>query len=110
MLIHDFILVSEVPEEISYANYTKEEMTQISDEFVQKYFKVTERVEMFFNDLNSKDTGLNYHGTTILDNKMAEELKTVLIAECEPCDDLTKLVTVLNKAVSENKYIIHFGI
>lgn len=110
MIIHEFIKVSEVPQDIDYRNYPKEHMTLISDAFIQKYYDVTLRIEMFFNNLNEKDTGLNYHGITILDNEMAQKLKTELNKSCPPSKDLSKLVSLLEQSILEKKYIIHFGI
>ncbi|MDR1001205.1 MAG: hypothetical protein LBL96_10485 [Clostridiales bacterium] len=110
MLIHEFIKVSEIPQSISYRDYPKEYMILISDDFIQKYYDVTLKVEMYFNDLNEKDTGLNYHGITILDSDMAEKLKTELSHFCSPSEDLAKLINLLEQSISEKKYVIHFGI
>ena len=110
MLIHEFVLVSEVPKEICYTNYSQEQMTLISDDFILKYNHPIRRVEMYCENLQHKIMGLSYHGTTILDNEMAEKLKIALTIFCAQSEDLTKLLDILEQAILQKKYIIHFGI
>jgi hypothetical protein len=110
MLIHEFVIVSEVPNDIDYNNYSKEEMVLVSDNFIQQYYEITRKIEFYDNNLNCKEYGLNYHGITILDIEMAKKLKDALLAFCKPCEDLTKVIDILARAISVQKYIIHFGI
>ena len=54
--------------------------------------------------------GLAYHDTTILDTQMVKNLKSELLPFVNESDECKKLVTVLDEAIMNNKYVIHFGI
>ena len=110
MLVHEFIIVSEVPESIHYTDYCKAQMTLISDEFILKNHEPIQKIEMYCQNLHQKMMGIDYYGITILDCKMAEKLKAEIIRFCVPSENLTKLVDLLNQSILEKKYIIHFGI
>ncbi len=109
MPAHDFATFK-----VIYKNWTKDykkiDWTIISDEFISDNYKFTEKVEMYWCSLERLDYGLAYHGVTILDYKMAEQFKEVMVENCKPCEDLTKLVGVLDEAIKEKKYVVHYGV
>ncbi len=109
MPIHEFVTCIETP--IDYWKvYKKENKIIISDDFILDNYKCTEKVEMYCCSLERLDYGLAYHGVTILDYKMAEQFKEVMVENCKPCEDLTKLVGVLDEAIKEKKYVVHYGV
>ncbi len=109
MPIHEFVTCIETP--IDYWEvYEREDKIIISDEFILDNYKCTKKVKMYKCSLNRLYYGLAYHGVTILDYKMAKELKEVMVENCKPCEDLTKLVGVLDEAIKEKKYVVHYGV
>ena len=110
MITHEFILCSEIPRKISYSNYSKEEMVIIDDDFILANYPTIEKVQMYCEYIGNTIEGLAYHGITILTYDMANELKTALINECAESEDLQKLITILDKAILNKCYIVHFGV
>ena len=56
------------------------------------------------------ETGLSYHGITIIDSTIAKELKNKLLQHCKSNEELHTLINLLEQAIADDKYIIHFGI
>ena len=107
---HEFMLCRDVPEYVGIENYDRRKMVVIDDDFILGNRIHMIDIEMHHNDLGNLKLGLNYYGVTILDCKMAEELKNNLPGYCEDSPDLQKLIAVLEEAITQEKYIIHFGI
>jgi len=110
MIAHEFLLCTKVPDSIGSINSYKDELVFIDDDFVLNNHIPFLSVKMYHNSIGNIAFGLNYYGITILDDRMAEELKRELINFCSDCDDLQKLVRVLNQAIEQKRYIIHFGV
>lgn len=110
MLVHRFILVSSIPERIFFPDYDQSKMIKIADDFILKYHVPIRKVKMHCEHLGNLIDGLAYHGTTILDVQMAKNLKSELQPYVEKSSECKRLVSVLDDAIAQNKYIIHFGI
>ncbi|MDR0491530.1 MAG: hypothetical protein LBH28_09845 [Oscillospiraceae bacterium] len=113
MIKHEFLLLKNAPKELplsSIKNYPRDEMTVISDDFILENHIPIRKVEMFWETLDNKNYGLNYYGVTLINSNMAEELKQELQQYCEASEDLAKLIELLDQAIENNMYIIHFGI
>jgi len=113
MLLHEFITVSTVPDFygiLSLLAHERDKMVKIADDFILEYNVPIRKVKMHCTRIGNIIDGLSYHGITILDTKMAESLRTELLPFNDESDDCKKLIRVLDDAISQNKYIIHFGI
>ncbi len=111
MLIHEFTTCTEMPSDcLELFRNEREKFLTISDDFILDNYKYTTKVKMYFSYPDRLEYGLAYHGITVLDYKMAKQLKEVMVENCKPCEDLTKLVGVLDEAIKEKKYVIHYGI
>jgi hypothetical protein len=110
MLVHEFVSVGDLPKRIVYGDFPKDEMVLVSDDFILQNHEPFQRVEMYCQNLGQRIMGLDYYGITIMDCPMAERLIKELRISCAPCDDLTKLLRLLEQSVLSNKYTIHFGI
>lgn len=118
-LAHGFILVSDLPDEISYRDFEKDAI-KIQDQFIREYYDVFKNVEMFWDTTEEKGNGFNYYGDTIITPIMAQELVNNINefltnhgseeAEYFVGEEFDLLLNILNQAVLENKYIVHFGI
>ncbi len=108
MLAHKFTTSTQMPS--SWVEYPKEDLIIISDDFILENYKYTKKVKMYICSPDRLEFGLAYYGVTALDYKMAEQLKEVMVENCKPCEDLTKLVGVLDEAIKEKKYVIHYGV
>lgn len=118
-LIHDFILCKEIPKELNPRKY-KSISIKIQDQFIEENYDVFKNVEMYWNNLDTKDQGFNYYGITIITPEIAEELlqtvETFLKGnESEQAkyfigDEWDTLKQLLETAIAEDKFVIHFGI
>ena len=118
-LSHDFALLCDIPNEINYNDF-RDEFTKVHDQFIREYYNVFEKVEMYWNDMHTTGKGFNYYGVTILSPEISENLiyeitKFLENNESEEAEyfigeEYDALIEILNKSVSESKYIIHFGI
>ena len=117
MLAHEFILCSELPEgKISIDDFDRDKMLIISDDFILNNYELLKKVKMYNPDLKKDISGFEYYGTTIIDNAAAQHLKDELETYfgrppiIKGGVDAMNLVNLLNVAIKENKYIIHFGV
>ena len=110
MLTHEFITVSKVPDRISFRDYDRDKMVRIADDFILNYHVPICKVKMHCSRIGNIIDGLSYHGITILDMQMAKNLKAELLPFISESDECKKLIAVLDDAISQNRYIIHFGI
>jgi hypothetical protein len=113
MIKHEFLLLKNAPEKFSLSSikdYPRDEMTIISDDFILENHIPIRKVKMFWETLDNEEYGLNYYDATVINRSMAEELKRELQQYCETSEDLDKLVNLLEQAIANDMYIIHFGI
>ncbi|MEO1769341.1 hypothetical protein [Candidatus Enterococcus ferrettii] len=118
-LIHDFILCKEVPDDLDPRKY-KSISIKIQDQFILDNYDVFKDVDMYCNNLDNLEQGFNYHGITIITPEIAEKIlqtgRTFLKgnkseqAEYFVGDDWEILKQVLETAIADDQFIIHFGI
>lgn len=118
-LIHDFVLCKEVPDDLDPRKY-KSISIKIQDQFILDTYDVFKDVDMYCNNLDNLEQGFNYHGITIITPEIAEKIlqtgRTFLKenkseqAEYFVGDDWEILKQVLETAITEDKFVIHFGI
>lgn len=118
-MVHDFVICSEFPERVDYNDY-RGKFIEIQDQFILDYYDVFKTVDLYWDNLKNKKEGLNYYGMTIITSHMARELLNAMEnflknntsekAEYFAGEDYDKLAAVLNKAMTEDGVIIHFGI
>mgnify|MGYP001049069948 CR=1 FL=1 len=118
-LIHDFVLCEEIPENLNPRKY-KSISIKIQDQFIEENYDVFKNVKMYWNNLNNVDQGFNYYGITIITPKIAEKLLQTVEAflagnESEQAkyfvgDEWDTLKQILETAIAEDKFVIHFGI
>ena len=119
-LSHEFVLCIAVPSEIKSSNDFREERIKIHDQFIREHYNVFKKVEMYWSDMHTKGEGFNYYGITILSPEISENLvceitKFLENNESEEAEyfygkEYDILMKILTESISENKYIIHFGI
>ncbi|MGG5314613.1 hypothetical protein [Enterococcus sp. AZ072] len=118
-LIHDFILCKEIPKDLNPRKY-KSTSIKIQDQFIEENYNVFKDVKMYWNNLDTKDQGFNYYGITIITPEIAEKLLQTVEAflagnESEQAkyfvgDEWDTLKQILETAIAEDKFVIHFGI
>lgn len=118
-LIHDFVLCKELPKDLDPRKY-KNIGIKIQDQFIEENYDVFKNVKMYWNNTDNIDQGFKYYGITIITpeiaGKLLQTVKTFLEgntseqAEYFVGDDWDTLKKILETAISEDQFIIHFGI
>jgi len=117
---HDFY-ISSTPTLLKYNDIKYEEhYIRIQDRFILDNYPLFKNVELYWNNTEKLGPGFNYYGNTIITPKMAQELLNIMEkfikydgseeAEYFVGEEYNMLREILNDAINENKYIIHFGI
>lgn len=118
-MVHDFVICSEFPETIAYTDY-RDKFVKIQDQFILDNYDVFEKVELYWGNTQTVERGFNYYGVTLLSTQMAQQLKDAMSDFLEhntsekaayfAGEEYDTLTALLDKAIKENKGIIHFGI
>ena len=110
MITHEFVLSPKVPHGICFTDFKKEDMVVISDDFILENFMHIKKVRMYCQKIGQEICGLDYHGITIITSDMANNLAKELSNCCKKSKDLSKLIAILEKAITNQSYVIHFGV
>jgi hypothetical protein len=114
MLIHKFVLTDDISRygtsRIHSADFDRSDLVMISDKFILKYVDPLALIEMYSGYVGKRMQGLNYYGVTILDPEMTANLRTAMLELKSRSKDYKKLMKLLDQAIKEKLYIIHFGI
>lgn len=110
MLSHEFALCKQIPQDILYSKCEKLRAIEISDEFILKNIYLFDKVKLHWEYVGRIEIGLAYHGITIIDNDMGNELKSVLLYNLSDSVEKKQLLEIIEEALLNKYYIVHFGI
>lgn len=112
MPCHEFGIIDNFSGNLKkYTKYQPEKYNCISVDdyyFTEEIAEKLSDVEMINPCLNEICSNLCYYGITIIPEKSLEAFRDVLIDEKN--DVFNELILLTDKAISENKNIIHYGI
>ena len=80
----------------------------IDDDFIEPILVELQNVDCYWHTLEYKGDGLAYCGITLIPPEPMDLLKSILLQQDNT--EYIDLISLVNKAKEENKYIIHFGI
>lgn len=81
---------------------------EVDDELIEPILIDLQSVDCYWNTLQIKGKGLAYYGVTLIPPKSMNRLVDILSLQDKL--EYIALISLVNKAKEENKYIIHFGI
>ena len=110
MLIHEFITVPFISENMPFSVFNGVKLLRVSDDFILKHHESIRKVRMYCAGKGEMIDGLAYHGTTVLDPQMAAKLKFELLPFFEKSEECRMFISILMEAIEQNMYVIHFGI
>lgn len=110
MLVHDFLLVKEVPQQIWYRDFPKDSMLCISDDFILSNWEKFSAVEMYWNYWGNTQLGLAYDAISIMTPQMANSLSDSLDGIDSKSEECRLLISLLKEATKNKLNVIHFGI
>lgn len=109
MAKHEFGIMKNNPKpSLRYDAYEPQKYNSISvdDDYIEQMAPRLNNVEFYWHCLDMPAKGIAYCGITLIPptsmEHMIEVIKTV--------DELSDLKQLLQKAFSENKWVIHFGL
>lgn len=109
MAKHEFGIMMNSPKpSVRYDAYEPQKYNCISvdDDYIEQIAPRLNNVEFYWHSLDVPAKGIAYCGITLIPpvsiERMIEVFKTV--------DELSDLKQLLQKALNENKWVIHFGL
>ena len=109
MAKHEFGIMKHNPKpSVRYDAYEPQKYNCISvdDDFIEQIAPRLNDVEFYWHSLDMPAKGLAYCGVTLIPPTSMEHMTEAI----EPIDELSNLAQLLQKAQSENKWVIHFGL
>lgn len=108
---HDFGIIDEVS--INKKVYEKYEPKKyncidIDDDYILPILEKLKDIKTYFHDISVPEMGLNYFGITLIPPESLKILKEILTEEDNQI--YKEVISMIEKALLENKFIIHYGI
>ncbi|MDF9825375.1 hypothetical protein M2475_001830 [Breznakia sp. PF5-3] len=106
-----FAIIANIENNIDYGMKSSKnyDVIKISDDFVNEWVSNLEKIPTFWHNLNRPNEGLARYGVTLIPPKSLLEFLNVVIKD-ENKSEVKKLIELIEEAIKEKKYIIHFGI
>ena len=80
----------------------------IDDNFIEPILMDLESIDCYWHTLKVAGKGIAYYGITLIPPQSMNKFKNILLLQDKI--EYADLISLINKAEEENKYIIHFGI
>lgn len=115
MITAEFGIISEISTSGIYTNYEPQKYNCIKiddDIYIDDWWTELQNMETYFNGLNFCAKGLNRHGVTLIPPTSLKHFENILKNDSRLLSDpnLKSLLSIVQKAISENKYMIHYGV
>ena len=112
MARHEFGIIDEISKSLNEyeKNYDPEKYNCISvdDEFIEPLIKEFNEVDTYFHNLLRPEKGLAYCGITLIPPTSLVKFKLVIDRSDLP--EMRVLSHKIEKAMKENKFMIHYGL
>lgn len=115
MIAAEFGIIPEISTNKIYTNYEPQKYNCIKiddDLYIDDWWPQLQNMETYFNELNFQSKGLNRHGVTLIPPISLKCFENIVKNDSRLLSDpsLKSLLSVVQKAISENKYMIHYGV
>lgn len=80
----------------------------VDDDFIEPILMDLESIDCYWHTLKVAGKGIACCGITLIPPQSMNKFKNILLSKDKI--EYTNLISLINKAEEENKYIIHFGI
>lgn len=111
MAKHEFGIMENKPmdkERFDESEPHKYNCIEIDDDYIEPIIMDLQSIDCYWHTLQIKGKGLAYCGITLIPPKSMNALKNILSLQGKL--EYIDLISLVNKAKEDNKYIIHFGI
>ena len=109
MAKHEFGIMKNNPKpSVRYDAYEpqKHNCISVDDDYIEVVAPRLNNVEFYWHCLDTPAKGIAYYGITLIPPASMEPMIEVI----KPVDELSDLIQLLQKALNENKWVIHFGL
>ena len=118
MAKHDFGIIDFFEENKWYSEYEPEKYNCISvhddllEEMIIKYNEELMAIKTYLQVTTQPGNGLDYCGVTLIPPESLKQFREIIIKANSyyQSQELQSLVEKVSNAISENKYLIHYGI
>lgn len=104
---HEFGIIDKISNDSHiYENYepAKYYCISVDDDYIEPLLLELKEIDTFFHNISRPEKGLAYFGITLIPPVSFPKLKEILMSK--NIDVYKELIKVIDKAVSENKYMI----
>ena len=115
---HDFGIIDSFEENKWYSDYEPEKYNCISvhddllEEMIIKYNEELMAIKTYLQVTTQPGNGLDYCGVTLIPPESLKQFREIIIKANSyyQSQELQSLIEKVSNAISENKYLIHYGI
>lgn len=80
----------------------------VDDDFIEPILIDLQSLDCYWNTIKVEGKGIAYYGITLIPPQSMDKFKNILLLQGKV--EYTNLISLINRAKEDNKYIIHFGI
>ena len=112
--VAEFGIIDEFDKEKDYSEYEPEiyNCIAIDDDYIDDWWIGLSQINTYFHSYNRPEFALARYGITLIPPKSLEQFYNIIStdARSKSSKELNDLKILLRKAISENKYVIHYGV
>lgn len=111
MAKHEFGMIDQLSyHESIYENFepVKYHCISIDDNFIEPLLLELEELDTYFHNMKRPEKGLAYCGVTLISPASLKKFREILISKNDCV--YTELLEIIDRAIVEKKYVIHYGI
>ncbi len=112
--VAEFGIIDNFEENKDYSIYEPEQYNciAINDDYITDWWNNLGLLKTYFHCFNRPNFSLARHGVTLIPPQSLEQLLEIVSSDkrSKSSEELIDLMILLQKAKSDNKYVIHYGI
>ncbi len=112
--VAQFGIIDEFKKDKDYSNYEPEKYhcIAIDDDILNDWWRQLILIKTYFHCYNRQEFALARWGVTLIPPESLESFYNIVATDqrSKSSKELTDLMILLRKTISENKYVIHYGV
>ncbi|WP_040411328.1 hypothetical protein [Desulfosporosinus sp. OT] len=113
--VAQFGIIDEFEKNKDYSDYEPEKYHLVAiddDDFIDDWWNNLTKINTYFHSYNRPASALARYGVTLIPPESLEPFCNIVSTDnrFKSSKELIDLLTLRRKAISENKYVIHYGI
>lgn len=112
--VAEFGIIDNFEKDKDYSDYEPEkyQCIAINDDFINDWWNSLKLIQTYFQCYNRPALALDRWGTTLIPPKSLEPFYDIVASDkrSKTSEELIDFMIMIRKAISENKYVIHYGV